>query len=322
MQQDENDLRELTMADGRFELREDGTVVTSHVFGMSFFLSGDVTDYAADLIAVQNGWLDLVGRSRFGWYATETMSKHRKANAKTLALLASWLAPDAPKRDYIAMMLKDGSEYDEPGAAIFRIFAHPAYDPAKSLPAYLHLAMPAGEAAERLEVLESVFVSVSGRLPVCSAQGGWGIETSPYFQEESHTAAWAFSMRHPGLDVFTGIDDRRAARLDGLRTVNWLTAIGSDLLADVGGSESLRKLLPSEVTMVPLPNGGLVLRAGPAPEIGDVNRRDRIPAYSAVNAALRPLIDRCVPRAMDFDIRNDDEGTATPRWFRRFAGPS
>lgn len=307
------------MAGPEFEARLDGLRITSFVFGMSFFLDDDPARYAPGLVAVQDGWLDLAGRSRFGWYATETMSRHRKVTGKTLSMLGAWVAEGPTSRDYIALMLKDASTHDETGAAVFEVFARPGKDAGRGLPAYVHLSLPASEAEGRLQALERMFLSVCDRLPVLSAQAGFGIETSAYFQAEGEAAAWALSMRHPGLDVFTGHSDRRASGLDGLRTVNWLTALGPRHLADVGGVAGVQAGLPDTVGVTALAGGGAVFRAGASPQTGDVNRGDRVAPYSALDSALRPLIERCMPRAMQFDIRGDD-GTATPRWFRRFSG--
>jgi len=62
------------------------------------------------------------------------------------------------------------------------------------------------------------------------------------------------------------------------------------------------------------------MQAGPAPAMGDENRRDRLPLYRAVFNAIEPLTRNAFDRALDLVLEDDEEATdLTLRWRRRLA---
>jgi len=89
--------------------------------------------------------------------------------------------------------------------------------------------------------------------------------------------------RYPGLSL----GDPFLLCTQGLPPVNWLTLIGPELLRKLGGINKARKALSDgSVSVVPL-GSGVCIRAGEAPQLGDLNRRDNLPLYRKVGAYLK-----------------------------------
>ncbi len=75
---------------------------------------------------------------------------------------------------------------------------------------------------------------------------------------------------------------------DGIRTVNWLTAIDEKRLARVGGAQTVLNVAGPEVTAMPYSKGTIFV-AGQAPEIGDAESGKRPLAYAQLGRAVAPL---------------------------------
>ncbi len=123
----------------------------------------------------------------------------------------------------------------------------------------------------------------------------------------------SLAERFPGIEI-----DYPAKHLvwvrAGIKGVNWLTVVGDEWLAKVGGLEALRTALPPAVVLHPYP-GGCMIQAGEVPQTGDRNRRLDAPEYRRVAAALRAI------RITTHSGVHSGEGLDRPRferWLRRF----
>lgn len=155
----------------------------------------------------------------------------------------------------------------------------------------VRMRLPVEEAGKGGDALRDLFVSLVNGLPLRVALCG----LAPSWSSEQNDSARAFKihtvpklLRHPGLDIgaFTFHVLHAPA---GLMTIHWLTALGQQWADRLGGAGSLRAQLPPSCEVVGLPGGTVVLRAGPEPVAGDVNRDDRLPAFQAVAQAVRPV---------------------------------
>lgn len=304
------------MEPSSLELESEGLHEVRHVLAMNFFIAGPLREKASAFLAAYRRWISVVGEKRFRFYATETMSKHAKVNAKTLEMLPSWLAEAGATREFISIELKDGEAYNDTPRWMFKVHSEEARfaDPEFGRLALLQLTVPADEGLH--EVIQDYFFDTCHSLPVRYAAAGHALQTSPYFEEESQSFAWAKSIRHHGLDLLVGINDLWAVGRDGVKTVNWLTMIDTELAGELGGTSTLARSVSNPVSVTELPTG-LVFRADKLPQLGDVNRGDTLPGYKQVDRLLRPLIERAGSLAKSFDVETDD-GTATERWYNRF----
>lgn len=302
-----------------FNLIKGDATIVSHVMGMNIFVPPPLMEHADALGATYADWIALAGAEKFTFFSTESMSKHRKVNKKTLAMLPAWLEAGLP-RDYVSIDLASGASYDSDDAT--RIFIYSGeddfdpdeeeFDEARS--AILRLTLPVQQLSN--DAFREQFLTTLSRFPFVSAAAGHALVASPYAKADAQTHAWETSMRHPGFDIYADIIDSFTTGLNGLKTVNWLTAINDDMVAALGGRTQMLMSLPGEVELFPV-TGGLVLQAGPEPALGDINLGDTLPFYQAVDALLKPLRDIRVDQAKGFVVDGND-GTAKSRWYARF----
>ena len=298
---------------------KDGNLIVSHVMGMNIFVPPPLMKKADAVRQTYQDWVQLCRPESFTFYATETMRKHRKVSKKTLDMVPSWLDAGMPRGFFTMDLISSEKNEDECETRIFIHSLETEYDQNvdekdKLQSAILRLTLPVGKTSD--DAFLDQFLQVLGRFPFVSAAAGHALVTSQYAKRFAETKAWAASMRHPGTDIYAGILDAFTTGLDGLKTVNWLTAINTEMVEALGGRVALSAELPGEVQFHPLENG-LVLQAGPEPLIGDVNMGDTLPLYRAVDAVLKPIRDRRADHTKSFIISGND-GTGTARWLARF----
>ncbi|MBL3561858.1 type VI immunity family protein [Rhodovulum sulfidophilum] len=127
-----------------------------------------------------------------------------------------------------------------------------------------------------------------------------------------------FIKRFPGLDF--AMPGFEAPLWGGIRTVNWLTILGHRYVEALGGCEALAGMLDPQVTAYDY-DGGILLRAGLLPELGDVNHGLRPELYRHVDAIVRPLrfVDYPnTPMALIKVPEPMDAYQETLAWVRRF----
>jgi hypothetical protein len=95
------------------------------------------------------------------------------------------------------------------------------------------------------------------------------------------------ATRFVGLDLDYPNTIARRCR-DGIRTVNWLTAIDERRLARVGAAQTVLNVAGPEVSAMPYSKGTIFV-AGQAPEIGDKETGKLPQAYAQLGRAAAPL---------------------------------
>jgi hypothetical protein len=138
--------------------------------------------------------------------------------------------------------------------------------------------------------------------PVFSAYCGYALN---FYRQAARSSLYgpaqkllaSLCLRHPGFDWDGGGVQPRVLRyqpelpgfLPLVKRVSWLNLVCDKTVNFLGGRDQLRARLGGEhsVTVQDLDHG-LVIQAGPAPQIGDVGRRDFVPPYRQVEAVLRP----------------------------------
>jgi Protein of unknown function (DUF3396) len=143
-------------------------------------------------------------------------------------------------------------------------------------------------------------------------------------QPKSHGVllAYPFLKRFPGLDL--PYSSRWGSSIRGvkrrvIRSTNWLTAIDDGFVDQLGGLKKIKNEL-GEHCPIHLYGGGVIIQAGPRPEIGDVNRGLIPEHYRTVAKLLKPL------RFEDFSAKLPylpapkpmDSLEETLKWIRRF----
>lgn len=294
------------------------TRVASACFGITLLADPPVSDFGGGVLKAFARYRELVGDNALKVYATDTMHQHKPVSKRALTLLETWLAPDAPPRDTIAVEYSDATPYFEAPRRRFHITGNGNGRPRKhELPSALRIALDPGWGTDRYEDALEFVLQLVEWIPVRSGYAGFALEYSRYSTEEGCEHAWRQSMLHPGFEINNCVTDERLATLkDSIRTVSWLTLLDDAFVDELGGRSELVKKLPVSVKVRNF-NGGVLLRGGDRPAIGDVNRNDKLPDYRAIYRAVRPLTDKSVERSQWLDLA-DNEEERTERWLRRW----
>lgn len=124
------------------------------------------------------------------------------------------------------------------------------------------------------------------------------------------------AKRYPGFDVALG----EACRVDiGEKALGayWVTFLGEALSRSLGGKERLSGDLQQPATVQELAGERLVIRLGPEPEAGDVNRGIEMPLYRRLADVLKP--EMRIPTSIYFPDENGlADADALVAWHNRF----
>lgn len=179
---------------------------------------------------------------------------------------------------------------------------------------------------ENPDAFAKLFFDAARRLSAVHGQAGCAVNLSPTEAEPNEPTEYWISQIMPGMDVgrpeFNSVRDLKGK----IKTVNWLTALGKPMLAEVGGVAALRAELPPSWYSIGDYGAGIVIRAGVLPESGISDSEEKPPvpppAYVVLDHALRAV------RAEDMDILQRGTVNAgapvyntrqsTAAWLRRF----
>lgn len=171
-------------------------------------------------------------------------------------------------------------------------------------------------------VLLRLFYSFAKRLKPVHGFAGHSLVMSPSRVDENEPTQAFMADKMKGLDV--GDSVFMASRLrGGFKTVSWLTAVNSELLSKVGSVDDLRQELPPSWYAFYDYGAGLIVQAGPTPDIGPADLG--LPtAYVLANHALSPAR---IPEFETFHGTSHDGeprilGAAADAWLHRLDVPA
>ena len=125
--------------------------------------------------------------------------------------------------------------------------------------------------------------------------------------------------RFPGFDYIYGVDFSMEAGAvhNRIKCVNWLTVLGDEILAELGGVDPMRTALGPTCKIHEYP-GGVVIQAGEDPQLGDATRGDIPEAYRMVARYTKPVRFEAYSSRLFRVPDNLDKKEETLRWIRRF----
>lgn len=268
--------------------------------------------FSKELLASKDAFFAWVGEGSFRHYSTETMNKHRPVTKKALTTVAAWFSAGPPTTDSRGVEFTNAERFDEAPSIKLEVTGDEMYQKRRrSLASLVRFVVPASWGVERSAELLDMARRVSNILPFQSGSAGYAFECSEYFIEAATEHAYKTSMRHPGFDIHQD-HDMHAVRLDGVRGVNWLTMLSNARVKDLGGLPSFEHCTVHQL------DRGVMIQAGEAPAIGDVNKGDRLPAYREVFKLIEPLTPPVFERSPWLEVEDDGE-EKTQRWYTRFS---
>lgn len=294
-----------------------GIPLVKLVFCINLFGEKPVSELGPPAHATFDAFRKLVGDDAIKFYATGTMSKHKAVSKRALTMLATWLAPGAKLGDYPFLSYQASAEYNHAPSSLYLIAGREEVKGRRPKDATnVRLSIALDRLGDDPEALVALVRDLWAMVPLRSGQAGFAFESSRYLLDYAHEHAYAKSMRHPGIDIPNAANDQIMTGFDRIRGIGWLTMLDDAFVTQLGGVEALTKAVGNTVDVLPLKPGGLMLRAGKAPQFGDVNAKDDLPAYKAVYAAVRSLMPTGKVPALNI---GGDFSSRMQAWLHRFA---
>lgn len=193
---------------------------------------------------------------------------------------------------------------------------------------YLTMALPAIPTADTWTVLPELLLHVCRVMKPVSGYGGLGIMMSP---DRSIAYRWAhligeWAEAYPGIEVDYPIShanwlcEGREGGRDGIKGVNWLTAVGDRYLPELGGADKVAADVAALDSgfVIHRYEGGLLIQAGPRPNLGYVKSNLWPALYIKLAKYLKPIrITSTAPfQRVGPDVYFDRERSEA--WLRRF----
>jgi hypothetical protein len=296
----------------RLELVQDDIPIVRLTFGIAVYMSEPLTAFRKEVVEAYDRFLSIVGKQGVRQYATQTMTKHKALTPRALSMVPTWFAPDAPKSETYGIELTDAVPFNAAATTKIHIAGSQPTDAGRQATASLvRYVFPASWGIDRAGELLEITKGLCDLLPFRCGYAGYGFEYSKYFTRVALEHAWAQSMHHPGIDIQDNVNDTLAVKFDGIRGVGWLTMIDDAFVKELGG--------PPKVTLcttIPV-KGGLIIKAGDAPDIGEINRKQDLPAYREAFRYVEPVARRTFERSPWMRLERDG-GPRTERWLKRF----
>ncbi len=253
-------------------------------------------------------------RPTLRFYETGTMAGAKPLRRDSLEMIPTWLRGKR-RRDIYMMNLESGQHPNEPSDQNFYLVSDEEDDEPLGV---MRLALPIsnGENPDRYTELVRQLLS---RLDFESGHAGYALNwdsRGDMAAEAMQDMSW-IAGRFLGVDLFEmdiTLVSMRKTKPAGIKSVNWLTLLGKNILTSVGGEEALSKKLPNMCHVESLPHG-VMIKAGDYPILGDRNRNEDLTAYRAVGHLLAPFHfeDHC-----DFFSSSKNAGITTQQWLARF----
>jgi hypothetical protein len=260
-------------------------------------------------------------KGQLRWYQNYTMNRMSPATARTLSAPRTWL--ERGQKPIARMLYMKGPDDMKAAGQYVVDFSYYPQEAAysESNTSYIRQATPWRALEKDPESYLATATRLCDLLPALCGHVGYSLETSPYYEMQAFREAYGLAMRHPGVNIATDHATWPLRDEKGIEAVNWLTIVGSIPLEKLGGAAALRRRLKEHRSISVIDTQhGVIIRAGERPRMGDVNRRDDLPEYRAVYAALKDVMDQVLTdfSPLPLGLARPEKAEKTARWLRRF----
>lgn len=156
------------------------------------------------------------------------------------------------------------------------------------------------------------------RLKPAHGSAGFCASYRPGIEPQTQLS-WPLLHRFPGVDHQDAVNfSVKAGEIHNrIKGVNWLTVLGDDIVSELGGKDYIERLV-GELCSVHSYNGGIIIIAGPIPQLGDVYSGFVPERYKTVAKVTRSV--RFEEYTTPFiELQESlDSMDATMKWIRRF----
>lgn len=289
-------------------LRQDNDIYLKPCMDIVLYWAGTPFERSDGIVAFYERSLELIGKD-VKYFRTETMTAAKPLKKDTLGLLPFWFKETDSRRDIYMLYIESGSKPDEPSDRAFALNAAPGIG-------YIRLVLPLSY-AKSAAAFADLAMSLGQSLPYDFGQAGVAINFNHLlskYKQEALQSMNSIGNRFPGIDLAHPFSTQFIVT-KGIKCINWLTFLNPEHVERLGGMAKLVEAGGSEVTVQQLLQGAVV-RAGPAPAAGDVNRRDTLPAYHQAGRLLAPV--RAAEHPAFFGPDGFPDKPASNAWLARF----
>lgn len=280
---------------------------------VTVYWTGSVYDRATGLVDFYRQCLPII-EPHIRFYKTETMGEARPVFDEVFGLLPFWFENTQTPRSIHALILESGTQPNHPSDFGFVLHAG---ELAKHASGALRLILPTSFIADDPGALVRLMLSLVRNFEFASGHAGYAVnwyETGTN-ANEARQEMYMISRRYLGVDLPCLLQTLHAIE-DGIKCANWLTLINDEDCATLGGIDRVCDKLGPDIPVFELDNG-ILLQAGPRPNLGDKNRHETLPHYRKVGRLLSPVRASSHP---PFLMRNPliEDEEATQEWLGRF----
>ncbi|PTR08972.1 uncharacterized protein DUF3396 [Nitrosospira sp. Nsp5] len=302
----------------RFELRskEENVRIVSLAYDLVLYTDRILSEVPEAVLYAYDRFLRIVPPGTLRWYLTESMSKHKAITPRSMDMLGGWLKLGSSSREIINIELRDGQDFTNTADFVFFVYGgEPTYPRHRFEANMIRLCFPPEWGATRHLELYHLAKDICHHFPFQSGHSGYVLQTSKYVQEESEFQAFKLGMQFPCVDIRNEITDLIAVR-DAIKGVNWLTMLCDDFVDRIRGRLPLSASLPPSAEIIRV-DGGVILKAGNHPILGDLDTGEDISLYKAVYRLVEPLQRAARDKYSSFLLPGGDHVAKTQRWLRR-----
>jgi hypothetical protein len=294
----------------QFIFESDGVEYLKLCLDITLYFVGSVFDHVEGILDFYEQSLEII-RKDIVQYETGTMSTPKPVKGDTFSLLPFWLTNPKAKQDILMLRLDNSMAPDDAADRGFVMVAIED-DHAGALRLVLNREFIDESVSPLVEVAKSLARKLSFSSGHCGYSLNWNNNGDLAHAAKGEIAV--LSQRYPGIDI-PDLDGDLVVIKSGLKCINWLTFLNKEYCERLGGSKKLHESLGKDIALHSLSNG-VIIQAGPRPDIGDVNRRSRLPLYKKVGSVVSSLRAKGHPEFIPTVTTYDEE--ATEKWLARF----
>jgi hypothetical protein len=190
----------------------------------------------------------------------------------------------------------------------------------------LEFSLPLLYVEEHPRAFQQLFVSFAKLLKAVHGHGGHALQLSLVRKEPNEPTEALLAQMANGIDVggAVAVSGRyKHGITDHIKTVGWLTAINHDMVKKIGGFNVLRSELPPHWFALYDYGAGIVIQAGPKPDIAAMADDPLPAAYVLPNMLLKEVRMKTIGD-LHYGSKDGEPrivGLAAQQWLERFDVP-
>ena len=186
---------------------------------------------------------------------------------------------------------------------------------------YFKVTLPMTFFAQNVGKFPNLILEFCRQIRPDQGYGGLGILDSPdrLIAEQYEPVVYQIAKRFPGLEVdYPTSHSIWVQQENGIKGGNWLTILGDAWLQKMGSVQGLRGKLSTDFQITEYP-GGALIKAGPRPQMGDIDKGVSPELYARLATVLKPI--RIEKHRMFHHVgQNRFDKVASEAWLARFDG--